>query len=204
MKNFARCAAVALSLVANVAAAEEPTWEFAATGYWNEIKGGDGYANGIFTADRGPIHLEARVNYEARHAQSAFAGWTFTAGEGVTLEATPILGYVWGDVKGAIAGVEATVAWGRFDWYVEAEYVHDRARGKTDSYTYAWSELGFRPVEALRLGLVAQRTRAYGGDREVQRGGFVQYEFGKVTAGIYWFNPGSSDQVVTGALGVSF
>jgi hypothetical protein len=204
MKRLARWAAVLLWLVAGHAAAEEPSWEFTATGYWNEIRGGDGYANGIFTADRGPLHLEARINYEARHAQSAFVGWTFSTGTHVTLEVTPILGYVGGDVRGAIAGFEATVAWGRFDWYVEAEYVHDRAGGQADSYTYAWSELGFRPIEPLRLGIVAQRTRAYGGDREVQRGGFVQYEIGKFTAGLYWFNPGSDDQVVIGALGVSF
>jgi hypothetical protein len=54
-----------------------------------------------------------------------------------------------------VPGLEASVAWGRFDFYVEAEYVRDSSE-RTDSYFYAWSELGFRPVEWLRVGLSGQ------------------------------------------------
>jgi hypothetical protein len=184
-------------------APEKPEWELAATGYWNAPRGGDDYASAIFAADRGALHLEARVNYEALHAQSLFAGWTWSTGESIKLDFTPIVGFVGGDTRGGIAGFESTIAAGRFDFYIEAEYVRPRD-GQDSSYTYAWSELGFRPIEPLRMGIVAQRTRAYGGDRELQRGGFAQYSFGKLTAGVYWFNPGSDDQVVIGALGVSF
>jgi len=184
---------------------DKPDWEFAATGYWNEIRDGDSYASGIFIANRGALQLEARANYEALHAQSFFIGWTFSAGkeEGLNLEITPIIGGATGDVRGPIAGFEATLAKGRFDFYVEAEYVRGRG-SRDDSYTYAWSELGFRPVESVRLGLVGQRTKAYGGDREFQRGGFAQFTFGKATAGVYWFNPGSSDQVIVASIGVAF
>ena len=184
---------------------ERPDWEFAATGYWNEIREGDSYGSGIFVANGGPLHLEGRVNYEAGHARSLFVGWTFSVGkeEGLNLEITPIVGGATGDVRGPIAGVEATLAKGRFDFYVEAEYVRDNGL-REDSYTYAWSELGFRPVEKLRLGLVGQRTRAYGGDREFQRGGFVQVTHGKLTASLFWFNPGSAEQVVVGSIGLAF
>jgi hypothetical protein len=182
---------------------ERPDWEFAATGYWNDLRAGDSYASAIFAADRGALHLEARINYEAVHAQSAFIGWTFSTGEAVKLEFTPIVGYVGGDARGAIAGFEATVSAGRFDFYVEAEHVSDRTEG-SGSYNYAWSELGFRPAEWLRLGVVAQRTRAYGGERDLQRGGFAQFTAGKLTAGVYWFNPGSADQVVIASIGASF
>jgi hypothetical protein len=184
---------------------EKPAWEFAATGYWNDIRDGDSYANGIFVADRGPLHLEGRVNYEAVHARSLFAGWTFAFGkeEGLNFEITPIVGGAWGSIGGPIAGFEATLAKGRFDFYVEAEYVRGRD-SKEESYTYAWSELGFRPVENVRLGIVGQRTRAYGGDREFQRGGFVQATHGKFTASVFWFNPGSDSQVIVGSIGVAF
>jgi hypothetical protein len=76
--------------------------------------------------------------------------------------------------------------------------------GRNDSYLYAWSELGFRPVEWLRIGLAAQRTRAYGGDRELQRGPFAQVTWGNVTFGGFWFNPGSRDQVFVGSIGATF
>jgi len=187
-----------------VQSAESRQWEFAATGYWNSVRDGHSYGSGIFIADRGPLHLEARINYEAFHAQSAFVGWTFSFGDdALGLELTPIVGFVGGDVRGAIAGFEATVTAGRFDFYTEVEYVRDRS-DKEASYTYAWSELGFRAADWARVGLVGQRTRAYGGEREFQRGGFVQLTKDKVTLGVYWFNPGSRDQVVIGAVGVAF
>ena len=100
-------------------------------------------------------------------------------------------------------GLEASVAWGRLDFYVEAEYVRDSTE-RTDSYFYAWSELGFRPVEWLRIGVAGQRTRVYGGDRDIQRGPFAQVTWDRVTIGGYWFNPGSSDQVFVGSIGATF
>ena len=82
-----------------------------------------------------------------------------------------------------------------------------RARPSTstdDSYFYAWSELGFRPVEWLRFGLAAQRTRAYGGERDIQRGPFAQLTWRRFTLGGFWFNPGSKDQVFVASIGAAF
>jgi hypothetical protein len=95
------------------------------------------------------------------------------------------------------------VAWKQFDIYVEAEYVVD-SHERADSYVYAWSELGFRPVEWLRVGIAGQRTRTYSNARDIQRGPFAQVTWGPVTIGGYWFNPGSSDQVFVGMIGATF
>ena len=181
----------------------QPEWEFAATAYWNAPRDGDAYASAIVSADRGALHLEGRANYEAIHAQSLFLGWSFEFGKEVKVMARPIVGFVGHSLRGPIAGFEASVEAGRWDYYVEAEYVRDQS-DKSASYTYAWSELGFRPVEPLRLGIVGQRTRIYGGDRDYQGGGLAQLTYGKVTLSAYWFNPGSSDQVVIVSLGASF
>jgi len=43
-----------------------------------------------------------------------------------------------------------------------------------------------------------------GGDRTTERGPFVQFTYGKVTVGGYWFNPGASDQVAVGMVAVGF
>jgi hypothetical protein len=59
----------------------------------------------------------------------------------------------------------------------------------TDSYSNAWSRLGFRRVEWLRVGIAGQRTRIYGGDRDYQRGPFAQVTWRDITIGGYWFNP---------------
>jgi len=181
----------------------KPAWEFAATAYPTSVRDGDDYTSVIVAADRGPLHLEGRVSYEAIGARSAFIGWTFAGGEAITWEVTPIVGGAWGTVRAFVPGVEASVASGRFDFYLEGEYVRDHG-DRDSSYLYAWSELGFRPVEWLRAGLVAQRTRAYGGERDLQRGPFVQASWRRLTVGGFWFNPGSSDQVFVLSIGAAF
>ncbi len=183
--------------------ASKPSWEFAITAYPTAVRGGENYTSAIAAADRGPLHLEARVNYESVGARSAFVGWTFSGGETVTWELTPLLGGAWGTTQAFVPGLEASVSWKQLDFYVEAEYVGD-SRERTDSYFYAWSELGFRPVEWLRVGIAGQRTRVYGGERDIQRGPLAQVTWGPVTIGGYWFNPGSSDQVFVGLIGATF
>jgi len=180
-----------------------PSWDFAITAYPTFVRTGDNYTSAIAAADRGPLHLEARYNYESIGSRSAFIGWTFAGGDAVTYELTPILGGVWGSTRGFVPGVELSAAWQRFDIYLEAEYVRDSSN-LDDSYLYAWSELGFRPLEWLRIGVAGQRTRAYGGSRDLQRGPLAQVSWRRFTLGGYWFNPGSSDQVVITMISATF
>jgi hypothetical protein len=183
--------------------AAKPSWEFAATMYPTIVRGSGNYTSAIVVADRGPLHLEARVNYESIGARSAFVGWTFSGGDEIKWELTPLLGTAWGTTKAYVPGLEASVSWKRLDFYVEAEYVRDKNE-KSNSYLYTWSELGYRPVEWLRVGLAAQRTRAYGGDRDIQRGPFAQVTWRRITIGGFWFNPGSKDQVFVASIGTTF
>ena len=132
------------------------------------MRGGENYTSGIATADRGPLHLEARVNYESIGARSAFIGWNFSGGDTITWELTPLLGGAWGTTQAFVPGLEATLGWKTFDFYVEAEIVRSR-REQTDSYVYAWSELGWRPVEWLRVGLAGQRNHFVPGRHGVGR-----------------------------------
>jgi len=207
-------AAFAAAAVAPAFAGEEPRgegapaapaagWEFALTAYPTNVRGGENYTSAIATADRGPLHLEARYSYESIGARSAFVGWNLSGGETVTWELTPLLGGAWGSTRAFVPGFEASLGWRRLDFYIEAEYVRESS-GRSASYLYAWSELGIAPFEWLRFGLAAQRTRAYGGDRDIQRGPFAQVTWGALTVGGYWFNPGSSEQVFVGMLGLSW
>ena len=182
---------------------EMPSWESALTAYPTVVRGGENYTSAIAVADRGPLHLEARYNYESIGARSAFVGWTFSGGEAITWELTPLLGGAWGTTQAFVPGLEASVAWKQLDIYIEAEYVRD-IHARTDSYLYVWSEVGFRPVEWLRAGIAGQRTNIYGGGRDIQRGPFAQLTWNRVTIGGYWFNPRSSEQIFVGMIGVTF
>jgi hypothetical protein len=204
--NVAPSAFAALAILAATAAfaAEgDKAWEFGITAYPTVVRSGENYTSAIAVADRGPLHLEARYSYESIGARSAFVGWTFSGGDAVIWELTPLLGGAWGETRAFVPGFEASVGWARLDLYVEAEYVRDSG-SRDDSYFYAWTELGFRPVEWLRLGIAGQRTRAYDNERDTQRGPFAQLTWGRVTIGGYWFNPGSSEQVFVGSIGATF
>jgi len=196
--------AVALLVSALDCAAQAPAWTYSATGYYYSLRNQDDYLLTIATAERGPLLLEARYNYEALDTGSLFVGWKFSGGEALTYELTPILGAVFGETQGIAPGFKASAAYGIVDFYVEAEYLRD-SKSQDDSFTYAWSELGFSPAKWLRFGIVGQRTRAYQSDRDIQRGGFAQFISGKVTLGLYVFNPDdSADRVAILSLGADF
>ena len=207
---FAALAILATTTVGASAASDagEPSaakapWEFGVTVYPTFVRNGDNYTSGVATADGGPLHFEARYNYESVGARSAFVGWTFSGGTETTWQLTPLLGGAWGTTQAFTPGFEATVTHRRLVLYIEAEYVHD-GRDSSNSYFYAWSQLGVQTAEWLQLGVVGQRTRAYGGDRDFQRGPFAELSFGPVTVAGYWFNPGSSEQVVVASIGAAF
>jgi hypothetical protein len=185
-------AALGCALSCGAQDAQPPEWDFSATGYYYLLDDESDYLLAIATAKRGRLHLEARYNYEAADAGSLFAGWTFSGGEAVTYELTPILGTVLGDSHSIVPGLEASVAFRIVDFYTEAEYVHDLDE-QDDSFTYAWSELGFSPLERWRIGVAGQRLREHESERDTQRGIFAQFTSGAFTYGAYVFNLDADD-----------
>lgn len=175
----------------------------ALTGYYNALPNEPNYGLAIGSLNIGALHFETRYNYEGRAALSGFVGWTFSGGKEITWSITPLAGAVTGSVSGFVPGLELSLAWKSFDFYTEAEYVVDRS-DSNNNYAYAWSELGWKPLEWLRVGIVGQRTRVVNNDRDFQRGLLLQVFVGKVTVGAYAFNPGSTDHYATFALGLAF
>jgi len=173
------------------------------TGYYYAMRDQPDYGVGVAALNRGALHLEARYNYEAQHSASILAGWNLAGGDGISYQVTPLLGALFGQARGLIPGVEASVAYREIDFYVEAEYVHDLDDHRS-SFWYAWSELGWKPAHWLRVGLVGQRSRDVETGRDVQRGAFVQFIFEKLTIGIYGFNPESNSRYMIVSLGTQF
>ena len=184
--------------------ADATGWSYSVTGMYYSFRDQDDFTLAVATADRGPLHIEARYNYEAIDSGSLFAGWKFSGGEKLTWEVTPILGAVFGQKEGIAPGVEASIGFGIVDFYTESEYVRDiEVRG--DSFIYSWNELGLSPWEWLRFGLVTQRTMVYQSDRDIQRGFFAEVLYRRVTVAAYVFNPDDSDnRFMVFSLGAEF
>jgi hypothetical protein len=159
----------------------------------------ENFGVGVAAVNRGPLRLEARVNYEAIDAGSLFLGWRWAGAGGAaaedawSVEVTPMLGVAFGSIRAVVPTLLASVRWRRFDLYVEAEAVRDLDDSDA-SFFYAWSELGWSPLEWLRVGLVGQRTRLVASERSLQRGPFVQVLLGRVTLSGYAFNPEASSR----------
>lgn len=179
------------------------SWAFSATGYYYFVPEDRNLLSLIGYADHKALHLESRYNYEDLNTGSAFAGWKFETGKEFIFAATPMLGFVFGNTNGFIPAAELEASYKIFDFYSETEYVFDFA-GKENNYLYTWSELALSPIESLRTGITAQRTRLYQTSLDLQRGIFAQYSFWKLTAGAYYFNPFSSDNLVIISLSVDF
>ena len=83
------------------------------------------------------------------------------------------------------------------------EYVFD-TRGRSGNFYYSWPELTYSPVGWLRVGAVAQHTKAFETSLDVQHGFLVGVSHKHVEFTTYVFNVGWTDPTVVLELGVSF
>jgi hypothetical protein len=169
--------------------------------YW--LPDGDRFTAPTVAFDRGKLHLEARYNYENLNTTSGWVGYNSHFGDAISVEFTPMLGFVSGDTNGIAPGYHLTIGWRVFDFYTEGEYVFDRD-DHSDSFFYSWSELAWSPRDWLRLGLAAQRTRVYRSERDLQPGFLVGVSLGAISLGAYVFNPDRDDPTYVASLAVVF
>jgi len=156
-------------------------------------------------ADRGPLHLEVRYNYEDTQATSVFAGWNFGFGTRVKLELTPIAGVVAGSLDGGIVGVKADLSWRRLEAYTEGEFVMPGDEQR--HFLYSWSEFSIWATDWLRGGVAMQRTRTFRrfrSTREIEPGLLIGVAGSRLEGTFYYFSPGSDDQYFVASIGVSF
>jgi hypothetical protein len=183
-------------------AAPEPKWELSGYAMMFSPPHDSTYVAPVLMADRGPLHLEARYQYEARDSASVWAGWNFDVGTDFALAATPMVGFVFGDTEGVAPGYRLTAAWKQLDATTEGEYLLS-FDDSNDNFFYSWTEVGWSPVKGIRAGVVGQRTHTYHTDREVDRGFLLQLNPGRISVGIYVFEPWDNDRYVSFSVGTS-
>lgn len=167
------------------------------------VPDGADYVQPTISADRDWLHLEARYNYEALKTGSVWAGWNFYGGKSLEWAFTPMIGGVFGDLTGVAPGYEGSLNWWRLELYSEGEYVFD-LEDSSESYFYTWTQLTLAPVDWLRVGLLAQRTRVYESDRDIQRGFLVGVSYKTVDVTTYLLNPDEGDPALIVEVDLSF
>jgi len=179
------------------------SWSFSLTVYGYIVPHDRSYVSPTFTADHEWLHLEARYNYENQETGSLWVGYNLSVGQKLVLEATPMIGGVFGNTTGIAPGYEVSLTYKPFGLSTEGEYVYD-TKNRAGSFFYNWNELTYSPVDWFRAGLVSQRTRAYHTDLDVQRGLLVGVSHGKADFTTYIFNAGWTDPTIVLALGFKF
>jgi hypothetical protein len=182
---------------------DETEWEFSLSTSTYLVQHGRDYVNPNFTADRDWLHLEARYNYEALKTGSLWVGYNFTAGEKLVFEATPMLGGVFGDITGIAPGYTISISYQPIEFFTQGEYFFD-AGTSSGNFFYSWSELSLAPVSWFRVGMVVDRTKAFGDSLDIRRGPLIGLRYKKVDFTTYWLSPGSSDATFVFAVTVNF
>ena len=180
-----------------------PAWTFDASVNTYFLPDEGNYAQPTIAADRGWLHLEARLNYEDLNTGSIWFGYNWSGGETVEWALTPMLGGVFGQTDGVAPGYNGSLSWRRIEFYSEGEYVFD-AHDSANSFFYNWSELTFGPADWFRVGLVTERTRVYETERDIQRGLLVGVTYKNLDVTTYVFNPDDSKPVVMLSVAFSF
>lgn len=201
-------AALAILLAGGTARAQAPAeagkaWSFSAAASIYALPDEPDYVQPAIAADRGWLHLEGRYNYEDRDTGSAWLGYNVSVGETVTLELTPMIGAVFGNTDGVAPGYKGSLGWRRLQLYSETEFVID-TRSSADSFLYTWSELEVAPADWCRFGLVAQRTKVYQTEFDIQRGFFVGVSYKGAAVTTYVFNPDAGRPIVVVGFTLSF
>ncbi|HTQ61062.1 MAG TPA: hypothetical protein VMI32_12595 [Candidatus Solibacter sp.] len=167
-------------------------WSFSLTAAGYVVPHAEFYVSPTASVDREWLHLEARYNYENQQTSSVWFGYNFGVGHKLVLEATPMIGGVFGDTTGVAPGYQVSMSYKRMELSSSGEYVFD-TKNKNGSFFYSWPQLTYALVDWFRVGLVAQRTRAYHTKFDIQRGLLVGFSRKKVEFTTYIFNPGWSD-----------
>ena len=143
-------------------------------------------------ADRQWLHLEGRYNYEDQNTGSVWIGRTFSCGQKVVFEVTPMVGGVFGNTNGIAPGYQAFLSYKQLELFSSGEYVFDTSN-QNGSFFYSWPQLTYSPVSWFHAGLVAQRTKTYHTSLDTQRGFLLGFSLKGAEFTTFVFNPGRSD-----------
>ncbi len=173
----------------------EKVWNYSVTVDGYIVPNGTSFASPVFTADHQSLHLEGRYNYENLRTGSAWIGYNLSFGKKLVFNLTPMIGGIFGGTAGIAPGFEASLEYKKLQISVSNEYVFD-LRAKSGNFYYSWPELTYSPLDWLRVGIVAQKTKAYQTSLDIQRGFLVGVSHKNYQFTTYVFNAGWTDPTV--------
>jgi hypothetical protein len=157
----------------------------------------------VYKGDMGWSHLEMRYNYEERNAFSVWYGYNFSGGGKFKYTITPMVGGIFGSLKGVAPGLELDFNYYGFELSSESEYVFG-LDSKEDNFYYNWTDFSYSPLDWMWFGLSVQRTRLYETELDLQRGLLIGGGFKGISLNGYLYNLGWDDPYFILSLSLDF
>jgi hypothetical protein len=112
-------------------------------------------------------------------------------------------GGAFGTYSGFVIAYRGELVWDVIDLSGEGEFF-GMPSDASGNFLYTWTELGYSPLDWLRVGVVAQNTRLYDRSHEYDPGFFAGAAFWHVDAGFYVFSPFVAERSYTLIFGIDF
>jgi hypothetical protein len=114
-----------------------------------------------------------------------------------------MIGGVFGDTTGIAPGCELSLTYKKLQFSSSSEYVFD-TRDQAGSFFYSWPELTYSLLDWLKVGFVAQHTKAYRTSLDTQRGLLVGFSHKQFEFTTYVMDPDLDQPTTILELGVTF
>lgn len=170
---------------------------------YNLVQDDDDYLMPTIVLELSGWHFEGRRNYEEKNSSSLWIGYNFEFGNEIKLNLIPLAGVVIGSVAGAAPGLELEISYDILNVNIQSEYFFN-AENIDDSFFYTWNEIGVTPIDWLNAGIVIERTRSYGADKDLQAGIYAGVSYSDFYFNTYFFDPDKIDRSMLFALGWEF
>ena len=122
-------------------------------------------------------YIEARYNYEDVKTVSLYFGRSFEINKKVDVEIIPMIGLVYGNIKGVSPGFNLNFEYKRFHSSTECQYTFD-LEDRGNSFFWDWSNFYIRVHENISVGTAIQIYRPQKGDSFVYASPALNLEFG--------------------------
>ncbi|UJR86156.1 hypothetical protein [Sandaracinus amylolyticus] len=157
----------------------------------------------VLWVDRDLLHVEARYGYEGEDIATVLGGLHFAGGSTLTYDVHLALGLSAGATSGGVVAYRAELVMGVLDVSSEGELFVDWSQ-RGEAFFFTWTELGWSPLEWLRVGGTIQRTRFHQSPRDVDAGPFAGLSSESIDVALYLFGLGTDEPDGTVLIGVSF
>ncbi|WP_157069906.1 hypothetical protein [Sandaracinus amylolyticus] len=157
----------------------------------------------VLWLDRGLLHVEARYGYEGDDIATALGGLHFAGGSTLTYDVHLALGLSAGATSGGVVAYRAELVLGTLDLSSEGELFVEWSQ-RAEAFFFTWTELGWSPIEWLRVGGAMQRTRFYQSARDVDAGPFAGVSSESIDVALYLFGLGTDETNGLVSIGVTF